>query len=124
MIVDTGSCLIRVFEHFGVELQKRMEAQVIDEIGNNTLMGCRFTLVQDEDPASEQGMQTLTPPVPSGSSSGPSVEVLQQKQLRLQAELTAVKRILPEEKELSAKRHEDLLAILAALNAKLSPPAL
>jgi len=34
-----------------------------------------------------------------------------------------VKDILAEKKELSAKRHEDLLAILAALTAKLSPPA-
>ena len=34
-----GFLLTRVFEHFGVELQKRVEAQVIDEIGNSTLMG-------------------------------------------------------------------------------------
>ena len=68
-------------------------------------------------------MQTPTPLIPSGSSSGPSIEVLQQKQLWLQAEVTAVKGVLAKEKELSAKRHEDLLAILAALIAKLSPPA-
>jgi len=41
----------------------------------------------------------------------------------MQAELIAVKSVLAEEKELSAKQHEDLLAILAALTAKLSPPA-
>jgi len=40
----------------------------------------------------------------------------------LQAKLTAVRGVLAEEKELSAKCHEDLLAILAALTAKLSPP--
>jgi len=34
-----------------------------------------------------------------------------------------VKGVLAEEKELSAKWHEDLLAILATLIAKLSPPA-
>jgi len=34
-----------------------------------------------------------------------------------------VKGVLQEEKELNAKRHEDLLVILAALTAKLSPPA-
>jgi len=34
-----------------------------------------------------------------------------------------MKGVLAEEKELSAKRYEDLLAILAALTAKLSPPA-
>jgi len=65
-------------------------------------------------------MQTPAPPAPNSSSSQPSVEVLQQEQQRLQAELTAVKGVLAEEKELSAKLHEDLLAILAA---KLSPPA-
>jgi len=68
--------LTRVFEHFGVELQKRVEAQVIDEIGSSTLMRCGFDLVQNEDPGSEKGMQTPTP-VPSSSSSHPSVEVLQ-----------------------------------------------
>jgi len=68
-------------------------------------------------------MQTPPPTVPSSSSSQSSIEVLQQEQQQLQAELTAVKGILAEEKELSAKRHEDLLAILAALTAKLSLPA-
>ena len=100
-----------------------MEAQVIDEIGSSTLMGCGFDMVQDEDFGSEQGMQTPPPPVPSSSSSQSSVEVLQQEQQQLQAELTAVNGILTKEKELSAKRHENLLAILAALTAKLSPPA-
>jgi len=65
-----------VFEHFGVELQKRVEAEVIDEIGSSTLLGGRFDFVHDEDPGSEQGMQTPTPPVPSSSSSQPFVEVL------------------------------------------------
>ena len=49
---------------------------MIDEIGSSTLMGCGFDLVQDEDPGSEQGIQTPTP-VPSSSSSQPCVEVLQ-----------------------------------------------
>ena len=34
-----GFLLTRVFEHFGVELQKRVEAQVMDEIDSSTLMG-------------------------------------------------------------------------------------
>jgi len=118
-----GFLLTSVFEYFGVELQKKVGAQVIDEIGSNALMGCGFNLVQDEAPGSEQGIQTPTPPVPSGSSSRPSVTALQQEQHRLQAEFTAVKGVLAEEKELSAQRHEGLLAILAALTAKLSPPA-
>jgi len=41
----------------------------------------------------------------------------------VQDEITAVKGVLQEEKELNAKRHEDLLAILTALTTKLSPPA-
>jgi len=96
---------------------------VIDEIGSSTVMGCGFDLVQDEVLGSEQGLQTPTPLVPRGSSSGPSVEALWQEQHRLQAELTAMKGVLAEEKELSVKSHEDLLAILATLTAKLSPPA-
>ena len=47
---------------------------------------------------------------------------LQQEQQRLQSELAVVKGALTEEKELSAKRHNDLLALIAALNIKLSPP--
>ena len=75
-----GFLLTQVFEHFGVKLQKRMKAQVIDEISSSTLMGCGFNLVQDEDLDFEQGMQTPTPPVPSSSSSQPFVEVLQHEQ--------------------------------------------
>jgi len=74
-----------------VELQKKVGEQMIDEIGSSTPMGCGFDLVQDEVPGSEQGLQTPTPPVSSGSSNGPSVEALQQEQYRLQAELTAMK---------------------------------
>jgi len=66
-------------------------------------------------------VQTPTPPVPRSSSSQPPVAVLQQEQQRLQDEITVVKGV--EEKELNGKRHKDLLAILAALTAKLSPPA-
>jgi len=40
----------------------------------------------------------------------------------MKTELTDVKGALAEEKELNAKCHEDLLAILIALTAKLSPP--
>ena len=68
-------------------------------------------------------MQTPTPPVPRSSSSQPPVAVLQQEQQRLQDEITVVKGVLQEEKELNGKRHKDLLAILAALTAKVSPPA-
>jgi len=43
-----GFLLTRVFDYFGVKLQKKVRVQVIDEIGNSTLMGCGFNLVQDE----------------------------------------------------------------------------
>ena len=66
--------LTRVFEHFGVDLKKKVGVQMIDEIGSTTLMGCGFTLV--EGPASEQGTKTPFAPVPGSSSSGPSVETL------------------------------------------------
>jgi len=118
-----GFLLTWVCEHFGVELQKKIGVQVIDEIGSSTLMGCGFNLVKGEDPSSEQGLRTPTPPVPRGTSNRPSLEALQQDQHRLQSELAEVKGALAKEKELSVKRHDDLLAIFAALTAKLSPPA-
>jgi len=117
-----GFLLTQVFEHFGVELQRKVDAQVIDEVGSSTLMGCGFDLVQEDDPSSEQGVQAPTLLVPRSSSSQPPIAVLQQEQQRLQDEITAVKGVLQGEKELNTKRHEDLLAILAALTAKLSTP--
>ena len=97
--------------------------QVIDEIDSSTLIGCGFDLVKGELPNSAQGPQTPHSPVPSGSCSGTSFEALLQEQHRLQFELDELKVALTEEKALHAKRHEDLLALLAALTAKLSPPA-
>jgi len=58
-------------EHFGVELQKKVDAQVIDEVGSSTIMGCDFDLIQEGDPSPEQGVQTPTPPIPHSSSSQP-----------------------------------------------------
>jgi len=42
-----------VFEHFGVEFQRKVDAQVIDEVGSSTLMGCGFELIQEGDPSSK-----------------------------------------------------------------------
>ena len=114
-----GFLLTCVFEHFGVELQKRVGAQFIDEIGSNTLMGCGYTLI--EGSASEQGTNTPRPPVPGSSSD--KVEAVLEHHSRLSAELNAVKAALDEEKALNTKRHEDILALLTSLSAKLSPPA-
>jgi len=69
-----GFLLTHVFEHFGVDLKKKVGVQMIDEIGSSTLMGCGFTLV--EGPASEQGTRIPFPPIPVSSSNGPSVEAL------------------------------------------------
>jgi len=118
-----GFLLTWVFEHFGVELQRKVDAQVINDVDSSTIMGCGFDLIQERDPSSEQGVQTATPPIPCSFSSQPPVAALQQEQQRLQDEITVVKGVLQEEKELNAKRYEDLLDILTALTAKLSPPA-
>ena len=72
-----GFLLTRVFDHFGVEFQRKVDAQVINEVGSSTIMGCGFDLVQEGDPSSEQGVQTPTPPVPRSSSSQPPVAALQ-----------------------------------------------
>ena len=66
-----GFLLTQVFEYFGVELQKKVRALMIDEIGSSTVMGCGFNLAQDEVPDSEQGLQTPTPLVPVVLPAGP-----------------------------------------------------
>jgi len=111
-----GFLLTKVFEFFGVKLKKRVEAQVIGEIGSSTLMRCGYSLVPGTAHKAEQEARTPVPPVPHGISSKPTLD-------RLQAEITEVKEVLATEKELSTKRHEDLLALLATLNSKLTPPA-
>ena len=76
-------------------------------------MGCDFELIKEEDSGFEQGVETPALLVPS---SGLSIASLHQKQQRMDADLAKLK-------ELSAKYHEDLLSLLATLNAKLTPPA-
>jgi len=62
-VLGYGFLLTLVFSHFGVELQKKVRVQVIDEIGNSTLMGCGFSLAKGEHSASEQGPRTTFPPI-------------------------------------------------------------
>ena len=57
-VLGYGFLLTLVFEHFGMELQKKVGVQVIDEIGSNTLMGCGFSLAKGEHSAAEQGQRT------------------------------------------------------------------
>ena len=45
--------LTRVFEHFGIELQKKVDAQVIDEVDSNTIMGYGFDLIRAGDLSDE-----------------------------------------------------------------------
>jgi len=78
-----GFLLTRVFEHFGIELQKKVDAQVIDEVGSSTIMGCGFDLIREGNPSVEQVVQTPTPPVPRRSSSQPPDSALPQEQQRL-----------------------------------------
>jgi len=116
-----GFLLIRVFEHFGVELKKKVDAQVIDEIGSNTIMGCSFALIKAGDRSEDQGVQTPPVPVPCPTQRQPAASTNVSSPQRLQDEITVLQSALQEEKELNAKRHADLLALLAALQPK--PPA-
>jgi len=59
--------LTRVFEHFGVELKKRVDAQVIDEVGSSTIMGCGFALIKAGDRRADQGAETPSVPAPDRS---------------------------------------------------------
>ena len=110
-----------MFEQFGVELKKKVEGQVIDKVGSSTIMGCGFDLIWAGDRSDEQGVQTPIPPVPRPTPSQPAALESPSTQQLLQDEITALKGALQEEKELNAKHHEHLLALLTALQTK--PPA-
>jgi len=107
-----GSLLTRVFEHFGVDLQKKVGVQIIDTIGSNTLMGCGFELATSEPSASEQGHRKPFPPVSGRASGEPPIEALLHDHTRLKTELTVVKEELAAEREQNAKRHNNLLSLL------------
>ena len=65
-------------------------------------------------------MQTPILPVPHHSPSQPAALAPPSAQQLLQDEITTLKGALQEEKELNAKRHEDLVALLTDLQAKTS----
>jgi len=85
-------------------------------------MGCGFKVAKGELATSEQGPRTPFSLIPGSSTGGSSLDVVLQDQSQLKGELSTVKTTLAEDKALYAKRHEDLLAILYALTATLSPP--
>jgi len=113
-----GFLRTRVFKHFGVELRKRVDAQLIDEVGSSTIMGCGFVLIKAGDRRIDQGEQTPSVPAPDHSEDQgvqtPSVPAPRPPQRqpaassavfspqRLQADLTALKREFQEEKEINA----------------------
>jgi len=74
-------------------------------------MRCGFKIAKGEPAISGHGPRTPFPPI-LGSSAGSS---------SLDAVLSEVKMTLAAEKVLTAKCHKDLLAVLSALTAKLSP---
>jgi len=63
MILATGSCSAGCLSILGVELKKKVDAQVIDEVGSSTIMSCGFDLIRAGDYSDEQGVQTPIPPV-------------------------------------------------------------
>ena len=83
--------LTRVFEHFGVELKKKVDAQVIDEIGSSTIMGCGFAFIKAGDRSEAQGMQTPSLPVPRPTTSQPVASTSASTQQLLQDEITVLK---------------------------------
>jgi len=132
-----GFLLTKVFEHFGVELRKKVDAQVIDEISSSTLMGCGYKLIKAGDPRQDQEETSHAVPAPDrrkdqgvptpsvpASSASPSQQAVPSPvpDQGLRADLSALQRELKEEKELNAKRHADLLALLQALQPKPSNP--
>jgi len=69
----------------------------------------------------DQGVQTPSVPVSRSTHRQPAASTTVSSPQQLQADLTALQRKFKEEKELNAKRHADLLALLTALQPK--PPA-
>jgi len=68
-------------------------------------------------------VQTPTQPVPDPALSQLPDPAPPQEPQHLQDEITVLKGAFHEEKEFNAKRHKDLLALLTALQTKLSTPA-
>jgi len=121
-VLGYGFLLTLIFEHFGENYKRRSECKSLMKSTAAPSWGCGFSLAKGEHSTTEHGPRTTFPPVSGSSSGGSFVEALIQDQTRLKTELTDVKGALAEEKELNTKCHKDLLAILAALIAKLSPP--
>ena len=116
--------VMSVFEKLEIPLKKRIGFQVGDEIGNSTLIGCGFKMIEGCSATSEQRLPTPLGPVPSeaSTSSAPIIDTLSQDQITLKGEMAEVKQALTEENALNAKHHENLLSALLVLTAKFPPP--
>jgi len=106
----------RGFKHFGVKLKKKVDAQVIDEIGTSSIMGCGFALIKAGDRSEDQDVQTPSVLVPRPTPSQPAASASPSTQQQLQDEIIALQSALQEEKDLNAKHHTDLLALLTPFN--------
>jgi len=83
--------------------------------------GAQTPSVTAPDRGGDQGVQTLSVPVSRPSPSQPAAPSTASDQ-GLRADLSALQHELKEEKELNAKRHVDLLALLTALQPKPRAP--
>ena len=80
-------------------------------------MGCGYEVGQGS--THKQGPRPPRPPV--SETPNPSVEAVLEDNARLKEELSAVKSALEAENAISAKRHEELLALLSALAPSIPP---
>lgn len=119
-----GFLLCLVFEKLGIVLQKKVLAQVNDEIGTCTLISCGFLSNKGGGEGSEQAPEPVpasTLPASTTSLSAPSLSSVVADQAQLKAELAAVKAVVTAEQLLNAQRHEAVLKALANLAAQFSP---
>ena len=115
-----GFLLTLVFEFFKIPLPQKVGAQVFDEIGSTTLMGCGFQVIKSDPSASEQGPR---PPVSDPVPSAQALTALLEGQSQLKAELAEVKAAVAAQNELHAKCYDDLIALISDFLAKVFPPS-
>jgi len=83
-------------------------------------LGVVLKVTKSGSATSEQGLQTPLGPVPSeaSTSNAPTIDTLLQDHITLKGEIAKLKKVLTEEKTLTANRHKDLLNALLALTGK------
>ena len=86
------------------------------------IRGTQTPSVLAPDRSEDQGVQTPSVLVPRPTQRQPAASTTVSSPQRLQADLSALQREFKEEKELNAKCHADLLALLTALQPKPLAP--